>query len=92
MQMKFYFKILPAIFLFLSVVPISAQQTWSLQKCVDYAIENNIQIKQQELASDYQGNLVNQAKSDRLPNLNGQLGNNYNFGRSLQYDNTYEEE
>jgi outer membrane protein len=63
---------------------------WSLQQCVDYALENNIQIKQQVLGTDYQQNQVNQAKSDRLPNLNAQLGNNYSFGRSLTYENTYE--
>ena len=67
-----------------------AQENWSLQKCVDYALENNITIKRQAIGTDYQGNLVNQAKSDRLPNLNAQFGNNYNFGRSLTYENTYE--
>ena len=67
-----------------------AQNTWTLQKCIDYALENNIQIKQQALGTDYNKNLVNQAKSDRLPNLNAQIGNNYSFGRSLTYENTYE--
>lgn len=67
-----------------------AQDNWSLQKCVDYALENNIIIKRQRIGTDYQQNLVNQAKSDRLPNLNAQLGNNYSFGRSLTYENTYE--
>lgn len=67
-----------------------AQESWSLQKCIDYALENNIQIRQQDLAVKYQENQLSQAKSDRLPNLNGQVGNNYNFGRSLTYQNTYE--
>jgi len=67
-----------------------AQETWSLQKCIDYALENNIQIKQQTLNSQYQQNLVKQSQLDRLPNLNGQIGNNYNFGRSLTFENTYE--
>ena len=30
-----------------------AQETWSLQKCIDYALQNNIQIKQQTLNSKY---------------------------------------
>lgn len=67
-----------------------AQNVWSLQKCIDYALENNIQIKQQALNTNYGQNQVDQAKSDRLPNLNAQFGNNYNFGRSLTYENTYE--
>ncbi len=66
-----------------------AQPSWSLQKCVDYALENNIQIKQQELNNQYYQNQVSQAKSNRLPNLNGGLSNSMNFGRSLGYDNTY---
>jgi outer membrane protein len=68
----------------------SGQEKWSLQKCIDYAIENNIQIKQQGLNAEYSQNLVNQAKSDRLPNINGSLSNYYNFGRSLAFDNTYQ--
>jgi outer membrane protein len=69
---------------------VKAQETWSLQKCIDYALDNNILIKQQGLSVDYQKNQLTQAKSDRLPNLNGQIGNNYNYGRSLTYSNTYE--
>ncbi|NQU51115.1 MAG: TolC family protein [Bacteroidetes bacterium] len=82
--------------LFLGVLLVStlssgnAQNTWSLQKCIDYALENNIQIKQQALSTQYGENQIKQAKSDRLPNLNATLGNNYSFGRSLTYDNTYQ--
>ena len=72
------------------VFPSAAQETWSLQQCIDYALENNIQIKQQKIAVEYQENQVDQSKFDRLPGFNGQLGNNYNYGRSLTYQNTYE--
>jgi outer membrane protein len=79
------------MFMLLSAgVPLMAQETWSLQQCIDYALENNIQVKQQQLNVNYQENLLNQSKFDRLPNFNGQIGNNYNFGRSLTYQNTYE--
>jgi outer membrane protein len=83
--------------LFLGIVLLSAgyigaaQETWSLQKCVDYAMENNIQIKRQALNTNYSQNQVNQAKSDRLPNLNAGASNNYSFGRSLNVQNTYED-
>ena len=69
---------------------IKAQPTWSLQKCIDYALENNIRVKQQRLNADYNRNQVSQAKSDRLPNLNAGVSNNFNFGRSLTYENTYQ--
>jgi len=69
---------------------VLAQETWSLQKCINYAMENNIQIKRQALNTDYSQNQVNQAKSDQLPNLNAGASDNFSFGRSLNVQNTYE--
>jgi outer membrane protein len=66
-----------------------AQQEWDLRKCVDYALENNIRIRQQRTNTDYYGNELKQSKNNRLPSLSGNLSNSFNFGRSLQYDNTY---
>ena len=37
---------------------------WTLEECVLYAIEHNIQVKQQELAADVQQNALNTLKSD----------------------------
>ncbi|HKJ78849.1 MAG TPA: TolC family protein, partial [Prolixibacteraceae bacterium] len=68
----------------------TAQETWSLQECIDYALENNIQIKRQALNTAYNENVYEQAQSDMLPNLNAGLSNNYSFGRSLNNDNVYE--
>ncbi len=67
-----------------------AQNTWSLQKCIDYALENNIRIQQQATNSKYYGNQLKQAKNNRLPSLSGNLSNNFNFGRSQQQDGTYD--
>jgi outer membrane protein len=47
-------------------------------------------MKQQQLSVNYQENQLNQSRFDRLPSFNGQIGNNYNYGRSLTYQNTYE--
>ncbi len=88
--MKHLFVLFSAVVFLISSVKSDAQNIWSLQKCVDYALENNIQIKQQQLNTNYIENQVSQAKSNRLPNLNGQIGNDYSFGRSLTYYNTYE--
>jgi outer membrane protein len=68
-----------------------AQETWSLQKCITYALENNIQVKQQALNTEYYTNQRNQAKYNRLPNLNANLNNSTSYGLSPNYqDNTYE--
>lgn len=86
--MKQLFTLLSIVFM-LSGITSTAQNIWSLQKCIDYALENNIQIKQQQLNTDYFETQLSQAKSNRLPNLNAQIGNDNSFGRSLTYDNTY---
>jgi outer membrane protein len=68
---------------------LSAQETWDFKQCTEYAMENNIQIKQQGVNTEYRKNMVTQAKNNRLPNLNGSLANSLNYGRSLTYENTY---
>ena len=88
--MKKTIALLTGIYFIFSASVIVAQNVWSLQECIDYALENNIQIKQQGLNTQYNENLVQQAKSDRLPNLNAGASNNYSFGRSLNNDNVYE--
>ncbi|WP_321997207.1 TolC family protein [Draconibacterium orientale] len=70
-------------------VNLQAQNVWDLQSCFDYAIENNLQVKRQEINTRYNETLVKQAKDDKLPNLNGQVNNNYNYGRSLTNENVY---
>lgn len=68
---------------------LHAQELWTLEKCITYAHENNIQIKQSQLNTQYQQNNLKGQKSLRLPNLSGQVSQNQNYGRSLTYDNTY---
>lgn len=87
--MKHLFVLILGVIFIASGFTANAQNVWSLQKCIDYALENNIQIKQQQLNTQFYENQVNQAKSNRLPNLNAQIGNDNSFGRSLTYDNTY---
>jgi outer membrane protein len=70
---------------------LHAQEVWSLQKCINYALDNNIKIKQGLISTQYQQNQLKQSQNSRLPNLNGQVSQNLNFGRSLTYDNTYKD-
>jgi outer membrane protein len=67
----------------------SQQKVWSLEECIKYAIENNIQIKQQSIQTDVQKNSLDLAKFQLLPNLNGQASHSYSFGRALD-QNTYQ--
>ena len=67
----------------------SQQKEWSLEDCIRYAIENNIQIKQQVIQTEVQKNSLDLAKLSLLPSLNGSASHNYSFGRALD-QNTYE--
>ncbi len=88
--MKKIIALFVGVFCMFSAEVSTGQNSWSLQECIDYALENNIMLKQQDLNTRYNENLVKQAMNDRLPNLNAGSSNNYSFGRSLNNDNVYE--
>ncbi len=87
--MKQFFVFISGVVFMVGSFTANSQNAWSLQKCIEYALQNNIQIKQQELNTNFYENQVNQAKSNRLPNLNAQVGNDYSFGRTLTPSNVY---
>ena len=82
----------PILFFFsaLCVLPLQAQEAWDLKQCIDYAIGHNVTVKQQETARQQSEVELNTARWSRLPNLNGNASYSFNFGRSLQPDNTYQ--
>ena len=61
----------------------SQEKLWTLQECIQYAIDNNIQIKQQVLQTMYQENTLEQSKLNLLPTINGQASHDYSFNRTL---------
>jgi outer membrane protein len=64
------------------------KQIWSLEECIKYAIDHNIQIKQQTIQTKVQKNSLDQSKLNLLPTINGQASHDYSFGRALD-QNTY---
>ena len=81
--------ILSLSLILMGVCHLQAQETWDLQRCIAYAIEHNLSIKQKEAARDQSKVELNTSQWSRLPNLNGNVGQSFNFGRALQSDNTY---
>lgn len=71
--------------------PTQAQnKLWNLQSCIDYAIANNIQVKQFELNTQMAKNNVLQSKMAFLPNLNGSASHVYNYGQTIDpYTNDF---
>ena len=61
----------------------SGQTTWSLQRCFDYALSHNLQIKQQQLAEERTRNDLKQSYANLFPNLNGYAQQGFNYGRTI---------
>lgn len=53
---------------------------WSLERCITYALENNITIKRQTLSVQQKENQYKQSKFDRLPDLNANMNGGLNYG------------
>ena len=67
----------------------TADETWTLQRCVDYALENNLTVKNSRLQVDQSEIDVTSAKDAFLPTLSASASEGFNFGRGLTSDNTY---
>lgn len=76
---------LKSYFLFLLVLLIGsakAQEKWTLQKCVQYAIDNNISIKQTDIQAKLAEITLKESKLSAYPNLNFSNSESYRFGKS----------
>ena len=69
-----------AFFLFLGFFSNAQTKKWTLSECVDYAIKNNISIKQSELDSQSASIQKNSAIGNFLPSLNVNGGHSWNIG------------
>lgn len=67
----------------------NGQEAWTLQQCVDYALENNLTVKNTRLQVDQAQLDVTSAKDAFLPSLSASASEGFNFGRGLTSDNTY---
>ena len=81
-----------AAFLLSAALSVSAsaqpKEDWTLQQCIDYAIENNISVKQFQISSNNQELRLNTTRNSRLPNVGINLSENASFGRGPGRDGT----
>jgi outer membrane protein len=63
-------------------INIAAQELWSLERCINYAFENNLQIKQSILDANSSDLDLKQSKLNMVPSLNSRVSQNYNWGRN----------
>jgi len=81
--MKKFLSLVLAVILSAGGFIFSQQKEWSLEECIRYAIDNNIQIKQQVLQTQVRENTLEQSKLNLLPTINGRADHNYSFNRTL---------
>ncbi|MBO4892432.1 MAG: TolC family protein [Prevotella sp.] len=81
-------KVLP--FCLFTLLPLGAQpQPWTLERCIQYAVEHNITVKQYEQQVEQRAIQLSNARNQRLPDLSASAGQNFSFGRGLTSQNTY---
>lgn len=81
--MKIFRYILTASAAFMLCNGSFSQEKWSLEKCIRHARENNLQIKQQEIAVEQAGNELMAAKMEYIPSVNASMNHNLSWGRSV---------
>lgn len=92
---------LPALSLLLAANPAIGQtmqqsseaelngEPWSLERCIQYALDHSLTLQQQRLQVEQQEIQLNTARNSRLPQVSGSAGESLSFGRGLTADNTY---
>ena len=71
------------ILLAIATKQVAAQNDWTMQQCMQYAVEHNHEVKQAELKLDnYKAQKTN-AVGSFLPYVDASIGAQYNFGRAI---------
>lgn len=64
-------------------------ETWTLDSCITYAIEHNINVRLNELSVEQAQQNVTRAKDGYLPQVQASAGQSWSLGRALTAENTY---
>jgi outer membrane protein len=88
LQSVMRFAVVFPVFAVLAVLQAPAQEAWTLEQCIRYAYDNNIQLKQQNLQVTAAENNLLQSKLNVLPNLNTSANFNSSKGKTLD-NNTF---
>ena len=71
------------ILLFIIPATLFAQEKWNLRRAVDYAMQNNISVKQADVQARYTALQLQQAKLNKIPTASLGTGFGLQFGRSI---------
>ena len=79
--------IIAAIGLLAVGIGAQAQDKWSLQQCIDFALQHNLTVQQKALACNYQELNLKTSQLSFVPDLNAGVNQNFAFGRATGNDN-----
>jgi outer membrane protein len=93
-QKSILLKVFKALLITLAVFPFlpasSQQKAWTLEDCINYALDSNINIKKQVLVVESQKAQLLQDYLIMLPNLNAGATHGYNWGQTIdRYTNEF---
>ena len=71
------------------VINAYRKNVWSLEECIQHAIDHNISIQQLQLRQEEAEIQQNTAKNSRLPNLNASMGLDWNYGKTEDLMNEF---
>ena len=69
--------------LFFSAAAVAQSTPWSLEKCVNYALQNSLRIKQAQVTLRDGELSLKQGKMSRMPSVNASSGLGAQFGRTI---------
>jgi outer membrane protein len=75
-----------AMFVLTGLTLKAQSKVWSINDCIQYALEKNIQVQQAQVSSDISGIDMNFAKSAWYPSLSGSVRQNFSW--SNQFNST----
>jgi len=90
LQKKLNLKAMKSIILIFSFlllnygVSVMAQQkVWTLEDCINYALEQNIQVRKSQLNTESSTYSAEQAQAQRFPSLNASVNQSFNWNRDI---------
>ena len=72
--------------MFCAIISVHAEQ-YTLEQCIDVALQNNLQVRTQENNLQTQRLQYNQARQNLLPSVSGYASQSWSWGRSTGVDN-----
>lgn len=72
-----------------TVLSVQAQKVWTLDECIQYALEHNLDLKKTQLARQQAEYQYKMSQNAWLPTLSANAGEYFGFGQSPSYTGVY---